>query len=156
MRTTDPNKIRISREILSNGPGYRAFRTGWHWRGREDVSKRHMGRLVKMAYIPTSPEWEPPAYLLGKWWKLVNEAGNPVGLNAIIPLPEKRGRYGKRKMDKWSKPPPSWNWPSPHIRWPWTKPPPKGKKSKLLLVRKRSLVERIGLLRLLAFLKLKS
>ena len=154
MRTTDPNKIRISQEILCNGPGYRALRAGWSFQGSEDVTKRHMGRFVKMAYIPTSSEWEPPAYLMDKWWKLVNEAGNPVGLKAIIPLPEKRWIYESREMDKWSKPPPSWNWPSLDIRWPWTKPPPKGKKNKLM-VRERSLLERIGLSRLLAFLKLK-
>ncbi len=154
MRTADPNKIRISREILSGGPGYKAFRTGWHWRGREDLSKRHMGRYVRMAYIPTAPEWEPPAHLLGKWWEIVNEAGNTVGLKAYIPPPGKRGKYENRKMDKWSKPPSSRDWPSLDIRWPWTRARPKGKKSKLM-VRKPSLVERLGLLRWLPFLKRK-
>lgn len=127
MRTTDPNKIRISREILSGGPGYKGYRASWSFQGREDVTKRHMGRFVKMAYIPTSPEWEPPAYLMDKWWRLVNEAGNPVGLKARIPRPEKRRLYENHKIDKWLKPPPSWDWPSLDISWPWTKRPPKGK-----------------------------
>ena len=153
MRTTDPNKIRISREILSGGQGYKAHRAAWSFHGREDVTKRHMGRFVEMTYIPTSPEWEPPAYLMDKWWKLVNEAGNPVGLNAFIPLPEKRWMYENRKMDKWSKLPRSWDWPSLGIHWRWTQHMPK--RTSKLLVRKRSLAERLGLLRFLGFLKQK-
>ncbi len=154
MRTIDPNKIRISQEILSSGPGYRAYRTSWHFRGREDLTKKHMGRFVKMAYIPTTPEWEPPAYLLGKWWELVNESGNTVGLKAYIPPPDRRERYENRKMGEGPKLPRSWYWPSLDIHWRWTKNPPMGRQSRLM-VRERGLAERLGLLRWLSFLKRK-
>ncbi len=130
-----------------------AYRTGRSFRGSEDVTKRHMGRFVEMAYIPTTPEWEPPDYLLGKWWKLVNEAGNPVGLKALIPLPERRWKYQHREMQKPWKPPFGDSWPSLDIHWRWTRHQPK--RTSKLLVRRRSLAEKIGLLRLLAFLKLK-
>ena len=65
------------------------------------MTKRHMGRFVEMAYVPTSPEWEPPAYLMDKWWRLVNEAGNTVGLKAYIPPPERRRFYEERGRDAW-------------------------------------------------------
>ena len=112
----DHTKIRISREILAGGPGYRAFRTQWHSGRGKDLTKRHMGRFVKMAYIPTSPEWEPPDYLLGKWWKLVNEDGNTVGLKAYIPIPERRARYGQRSY-RWRM---SWQRFLSKTRCPWT------------------------------------
>ena len=128
----DHTKIRISREILSRGPGYRAFRSEWHSRDGEDITKRHMGRFVKMAYIPTSPEWEPPDYLLDHWWEIVNEAGNTVGLKAFIPLPKERDRYGRRSFG-WRV---SWQMFLFNTRCPWI-PKPQGK----LLTRAPSLVE---------------
>ena len=136
----DETKIRISREILSGGPGYKAFRVGGHWKGDKDVTKRHMGRFVEMAYVPTSPEWEPPAYLMDTWWRLVNEAGNTVGLKAYIPPPERRRVYEERDPDAWSRMP---HIPDPPIRWPWSPRPP----ASALLRRADNPSRRMGLLR---------
>ena len=93
----DPNKIRISREILSDGPGYKAIDGAFSMHGTEITTKMHMGKVVETVYVPTSSEWEPPAYLMGKWWRLVNEAGNIVGLKALIPPPERRHLYGRSR-----------------------------------------------------------
>ena len=84
------------------------------------MTKRHMGRFVEMAYVPTSPEWEPPAYLMDKWWRLVNEAGNTVGLKAYIPPPEKRRFYEDHTIEEWSRVPDI----DPPVRWPWSPRPP--------------------------------
>ncbi len=86
-------KIRISREILSDGPGYAVVQVPRHWSNGKDVTKRHMGRFVRVVYVPTSQEWEPPDDLMGQWWKLVNAEGKVVGLLAYIPRPEERHLY---------------------------------------------------------------
>ena len=95
MIMTDQTKIRISREILSDGLGYTVYPAGRHIRNGVDITKRHMGKYVEGVYIPTSPEWEPPTYLVGKQWHIVNEKGNRVGLKAYIPLPDRRHFYSK-------------------------------------------------------------
>ena len=86
----DPGKIRMSREILSDGPGYKMLSGGRSWTGNVETTKYHMGKPVSALYIPTSEEWEPPLRLVDKWWNVVNEKGNTVGLKARIPVPEHR------------------------------------------------------------------
>ena len=135
----DETKIRISREILSGGPGYKAFRSGGSWSNGKDVTKRHMGRFVRMAYVPTSAEWEPPAYLLDTWWELVNEAGNTVGLKAFIPVPEHRSFYEDRSPEEWFRVPDI----NPPLRWPWSPRFPASR----LLSRVDNPSRRMGLLR---------
>ncbi len=93
MIMADPNKVRISREILSDGPGYKAYPQHRSFRNGEETTKRHMGKYVEGMYIPTSPEWEPPDYLMGKQWRIVNEAGNTVGLKAYVPPLARRHLY---------------------------------------------------------------
>ena len=130
MIMTDQSKIRISREILSNGPGYRVHPAGIHIRNGKDMTKRHMGKAVESIYIPTSPEWEPPDYLMGRWWKVVNEAGNTVGLKAYIPHPESRRFYDdheirRRKRDLWARTQLGRLDDAANlIDWPWVRRPP--------------------------------
>ena len=131
----DQTKIRISREILSGGSGYRALRHGWSSR----APKTHMGRFVRGVYIPTSSEWEPPGYLMDNWWKIVNEEGNIVGLKALIPLPEKRWLYEHPPKLPWRHRLLSIYLPV-SVDWPWTRrQQSKGK----LLMRVPTLGERL-------------
>ena len=51
------------------------------------------GSGVLKSYLPTSAEWEPQPYLVSRWWKLVNESGNPVGLKVFIPDEHLREGY---------------------------------------------------------------
>ena len=79
---TDQTKVRISWEILSGGAGYRVF----HRKG------------AYIYCVATSREHTPPDYLADRWWKLVNEVGNTVGLKVKIITTGFPNIYPARRM----------------------------------------------------------